>query len=213
MLAERNLKLREELELLRHQQTNEEVPKENVAATSATGNTSTNSAAAKNTTNNTTNNSTIKTAVTKKSTSSSSTTGNGKGKGKSNGGVDWWDKNYAMQGKTNTSARAQRPQSAGRVKSDRAGAGTGGGTNAYANTLRPQRRPGSAGRTRQDTTALNNNKKTNGGTTKAKRPTTAPGRRREDQATAHGMSDQMVDAASEEVRLRALMNDVNWDGT
>ena len=71
------------------------------------------------------------------------------------------------------------------------------------------RRPGSAGRTRTTTDT-----KTSGATAtkKVARPTTAPGRRREDQAVAHGMSDQMVDAASEEVRLRALMNDVNWDG-
>ena len=64
---------------------------------------------------------------------------------------------------------------------------------AYVNTLRPQRRPGSAGRARSD------DKNKSGGAKKLQRPTTAPGRRREDQQVAHGMSGQMVDAASEEV--------------
>jgi hypothetical protein len=68
---------------------------------------------------------------------------------------------------------------------------------AYVNTLRPQRRPGSAGRARSDDKNKSGNK--SGGAKKLQRPTTAPGRRREDQQVAHGMSGQMVDAASEEV--------------
>jgi hypothetical protein len=68
---------------------------------------------------------------------------------------------------------------------------------AYVNTLRPQRRPGSAGRARSDDMNKSGNK--SGGGKKLQRPTTAPGRRREDQQVAHGMSGQMVDAASEEV--------------
>ena len=216
LLAERNLKLREELELLRHQQQNDsEDGSEGGAATTAgkvsgtttaAGSAGTSSAAG----------ATAKKAATKKVTNTTTkkattvSNGNNKSTTKASGGVDWWDKNYAMQGKS-AKRPVQRPQSAGRVKSDRAGTGTGGGTNAaaYMNTLRPQRRPGSAGRTRDTSSSSSSSK---GGKKKIQRPTTAPGRRREDQAAAHGMSDQMVDAASEEVRLRALMNDVNWDG-
>ena len=246
LLAERNLKLREELELLRHQQqkktekggAGDSTESEPIIAndpneggldvddsgtTTATklhskdqggtnksggGTTKTNGVGA--------------TSNDKKKSGGGNGNGNGSGgkrgsKGSSSGGTtvggaDWWDKNYAMQKNTSSkSTKSQRPQSAGRVKSDLGvKSGTGGGTNAatYMNTLRPQRRPGSAGRTRVGDSSSSSK----GGAAKKQRPTTAPGRRREDQPVAHGMSDQMVDAASEEVRLRALMNDVNWDG-
>jgi hypothetical protein len=191
LLAERNLKLREELELLRHQQKNKDDHDNDTTGGAAA--TSSSQGISKNVVQTTTS------ATSNQSNSNSDTVNKKSG----NGGVDWWDKNYAMSGNKRP---IQRPQSAGRVKSDRAGTGTGGGNaaGAYVNTLRPQRRPGSAGRTRDSSSGS--------GTKKLQRPTTAPGRRREDQAVAHGMSGQMVDAASEEVRLRALMNDVNWDG-
>jgi serine/threonine protein kinase len=254
LLAERNLKLREELELLRHQQStgpeqgksggatggaatgaasstsrekagaaatgggggtvanaassaSSAAAKINAAASSqagasaegvaASGNTSSASAA------------TTRKAKTQRPSSAGPKRGDSGGghampSSSGGGGVDWWDKNYALKGHVAGGApRQQRPQSAGRVKAKTAMSGSGGGkAAAYQNTLRPQRRPGSAGRTRD---ASNKGRPA--------RPTTAPGRRPQDQAVAHGMSGHnMVDAASEEVRLRALMNDINWDG-
>lgn len=255
LLAERNLKLREELELLRHQQSaapekgkggatgaggangssssssgdkagatttgggggavasaSSSSAKQSAAAAKATApGKSVAASAGKNAAGTSSASSSSRKTKTQRPSSAGPKRGDSGGghampSSSGGGGVDWWDKNYALKGHVAGGAPRkvqQRPQSAGRVKSKTAMNGSGGGkAAAYQNTLRPQRRPGSAGRTRD---ASNKGRPA--------RPTTAPGRRPQDQAVAHGMSGHnMVDAASEEVRLRALMNDINWDG-